>query len=242
VLQRDAFDVAIETPDQCPFYLPVYEYLNRPEVLASLGVPVNWTYDSNMITSLYGFPSDWPFPINGTGDAFRQAGLPELEYLLGEGVKVALVYGDRDYRCPWTGGETTAKAAQWEHQTGFLAAGYERIQGLGEKSESTSLNVSTTDTGGVVKQYGQLSFSRIFNAGHSVNAYAPETVFRIFNRTMFGHDVVSGVVAANATDYHTTGPTDSWGWRNTLPPLIQDTCMVEGKFLPVNPWTALLAQ
>jgi hypothetical protein len=38
--------------------------------------------------------------------------------------------------------------------------------------------------GGLVKQYGNLSFSRVFKAGHSVSAYQPETVYRVFMRAM----------------------------------------------------------
>ncbi|KAJ9628173.1 hypothetical protein H2204_009433 [Knufia peltigerae] len=221
------FDVAIETPDQCNYYLPVAQYLNLPEVQSSLGLPLNWTWDSNVITALLGFVPDGPIP--GTGDSSRQAGLVNLEYLLGDGVKVAMVFGDRDYRCPWTGGEATAKAASWKHQNGFVStAGYQELQGLVSKNAKT----------GVVKQFGQLSFTRVFDSGHSVSAYAPEAVFRVFNRTTFGKDVVSGQKVVG-DDYHTTGPTDSWGWRNKMPPPIQDTCMVEGKFLSVNPWAAV---
>ena len=62
-----------------------------------------------------------------------------------------------------------------------------------------------------------------------------------YNRTTFGKDVATGQKVTGA-DYHTTGPTDSWGWRNKMPPLIQDSCMVEGKFLPANPWAALAAE
>ena len=34
----------------------------------------------------------------GTGDAFRTAGMKNVEYLLDHDVRVALVYGDRDVR------------------------------------------------------------------------------------------------------------------------------------------------
>ncbi|KAK5197367.1 hypothetical protein LTR92_003306 [Exophiala xenobiotica] len=223
-----AFDIAIEAPDTCPYYLPVAQYLNTGEIQSALGVPLNWTWDSNVITALFGFVPD--SPIKPTGDAFRQAGMPDLEYLLHEGVNVAMIFGDRDYRCPWTGGEATTKSVSWRNQKGFLAAGYQELQGLGKGAK-----------GGVVKQYGQLSFTRVFDSGHSVSAYAPEAVFRIFNRTTFGKDVATGQKISGA-DYHTTGPTDSWGWRNKMPPLIQDSCMVEGKFLSVNPWAAVATE
>lgn len=171
-------------------------------------------------------------PVNVTGDALRQAGVANLAYLLGRGVKVALLFGDRDYRCPWTGGEATAKATPWSSQGDFVAAGYQELQNL----------PAGTAHGGVVKQAGLLSFTRIFDVGHSVSSYAPDTAFTIFNRTLFGLDVATGTLPATNNYYRTTGPTDSFGWRNTLPegaPLT-DTCMVAGQFLPVNPWDKLL--
>ncbi|KIX03055.1 uncharacterized protein Z518_06605 [Rhinocladiella mackenziei CBS 650.93] len=217
-----AFDVAIEAPDACPYDFPVGEFLNTLHVQSDLGLPLNWTWDSQVVTTIFGF--NFNAPQNGTGDAFRQAGMPNLEYLLQNGVKMAFLYGDRDYRCPWTGAEATAKAAKWENQKGFNAAGYQELQGLSKDTH-----------GGVVKQYGQLSFTRVFDSGHSLSAYAPETVFRVFNRTMYGKDVATGSTVIGP-DYHTTGPTDSWGWRNKMPKVFQNTCIVEGKFRPSNPW------
>ena len=122
----------------------------KANVQQALGAPLNFTESSTLEEAVAGFAD-----VVGTGDGVRQAGLPNLEYLLAEGVKVALIYGDREYRCPWTGAETTAKAANWTGQRGFLSAGYERIQSI------------TGGDQGVVKQYGPLSFSRIFNSGHS---------------------------------------------------------------------------
>ncbi|KAI1618682.1 carboxypeptidase [Exophiala viscosa] len=225
-----AFDVAIATPDQvdqCPYYLPVAEYLNIPKVQSALGLPLNWTWDSEVVTAVFGFPT--PLALNGTGDAFRQAGMDNINYLLQNDIKIALLFGDRDYRCPWTGGEMTAKAATWTNSAGFLEAGYQPLQGL-----------TSSTKGGVVKQYGPLSFTRVFDSGHSLSAYAPETVFRVFNRTTFGKDVVSGAKMIGP-NYHTTGPTDSWGWRNKMPANapFDDTCIVEGKFLPESPWVAI---
>ena len=116
----------------------------------SLGVPLNYTYNSDLAAALFGLNgSPDLYPFAGTGDGVRQAGGPNLEYLLANGVKVALIYGDRDYRCPWTQAEATAKVAKWTHQQGFVSAGYTKIQGI--------LN----DHQGVVKQFGLLSFSRI---------------------------------------------------------------------------------
>ncbi|KIX07449.1 uncharacterized protein Z518_02102 [Rhinocladiella mackenziei CBS 650.93] len=205
------YDIAIETPGTCAYYLTVGEYLNKPDVQSALGVPLNWTWYSNEVASAF-------TGLAGTGDAFRQSNLPNLEYLLNEGVKTALIYGDRDYTCPVTGAEMLAKAVPWKNRKGFADAGYQELKGLSQSAK-----------GGVAKQYGRLSFTRVFESGHQVSAYAPEAVFTIFDRTIFNKDVVTGGKGVGP-DYHTTGPKESSGWKSKLPGPFQDVCMVEGNF------------
>ena len=89
-----------------------------------------------------------------SGDPIRREGMKNLEYLLGCGVKVSLVYGDRDQRCPWLGGEQLSLATKWSGADSFNAAGYEFVQ------------TNDSYNGGIVRQHGNLSFSRVFEAGH----------------------------------------------------------------------------
>lgn len=88
------------------------------------------------------------------GDAVKVEGMKSIEYLSASGVKIALVYGDRDYRCPWLGVERLSLQANWTGAEVFRNAGYEDIHTNGSYS------------GGVVRQHGNLSFSRVFDAGH----------------------------------------------------------------------------
>lgn len=95
--------------------------------------------------------------------------------LLDQGVKVALVYGDSDYQCnckshlqvlPWQGapanmgmakgygGEQVSLVIESQFTQGFQDAGYAEIQ------------TNATYVGGLVRQHGNLSFSRVFDAGH----------------------------------------------------------------------------
>lgn len=237
VQQRAAFDIAINASMlQCPYYLPVTQYLDSAPIQAALGVPLNFTQDSNVVNALFGLgafsaaPSNLPLSAS-TGDPVRQNGLPKIEYLLANDVKIAFIFGDRDYRCPWTGGIATALAANWTHQADFADAGYEELQGI-------KTPVSDGGLPAVVKQYDTFSFSRVLGAGHSVSAYAPETVYRIFERTIKGVDVVTGTKAVGS-GYSTTGPRTSWGWRNVLPDSLRSTCMVEGQWAPTNAWSAV---
>lgn len=80
--------------------------------------------------------------------------MKDVEYLLDRGVKVALIYGDRDLRCPWLGAEKLSLAAEWSGAEDFRGAGYALI------------HTNDTYDGGVVRQHGALSFSRVFDAGH----------------------------------------------------------------------------
>lgn len=203
------------------------------------------------------------FPLNASsGDAVRQNGVPNLEYLLSQGVKMAFIYGDRDYRCPWTGAEMTALSLEWAGQQGFSQAGYEVMsqtedqagvnKELAKKSDQELLTPQQRKA--LVKQHGLLSFTRVMDAGHTVGAFAPSTVAEIWRRAVYGKDVVSGDVdvipegcgaqdgASASANYSTTGPTTSWGWRNEFPPQnFTFTCMVAGEWSKTNPWTPILA-
>lgn len=219
-----AFDVAISSPDACPYYLPTVEYLNQASSLYEFGVPLNWSMQSYPSEAVFGFATTSTY--NGTGDAARQSGVDNLSYLLSHGVRVSLLFGDRDYRCPWTGGEATAKATPWLGRDSFLQAGFQEVEGMASDAN-----------GAVVRQAGPLAFGRIFDSGHAASAYAPETVFTLFNRTLAGVDIATGTQSVDY-DYRTTGPTDSLGWRNTMPEgwPVRSSCVVAGGFLPESPW------
>ncbi|KAK1055262.1 hypothetical protein LTR74_015801 [Friedmanniomyces endolithicus] len=166
---RSDFDMAHMKPDPFPPYY-LAGFLNQEWVQKELGVPVNYTEDSNLVANIF---------LALTGDPSGVRGLEKLEYLLSSGVKVALVYGDRDYRCPWLGGEALSLQANWTGAEGqqlhqlyplrpsawvlegmlmmsldFRAAGYEYI------------HTNRSYSGGVVRQHGNLSFSRVFESGH----------------------------------------------------------------------------
>jgi hypothetical protein len=96
----------------------------------------------------------------------------------------------------------------------FRSAGYEYI--------------STNSTrGGVVRQHNKVSFSRVFDAGHAVGAFQPETVSRIFDRVMFDKDVATGDVdITRNSSYSSTGPGSSFGIKNVLPPSQKNECYV----------------
>lgn len=200
---RSAFDMAHLNPDPYPPYYGAY-FLNRAWVQQALGVPLNFTPDSTLVTTVV---------TQIGGDIVRNPGTDRLAYLLDHGVKVSLVHGDRDYRCPWQNAENMLMSVNWTGAEAFREAGYELIQTNG------------TYDGGVVKQHGNLSFERVFDSGHDAAAYQPETVFRIFDRAIFNHDIATGRADTSGNcSYTTQGPLSAFGWKNTLPPSPPPAC------------------
>ncbi|KAL9585702.1 MAG: hypothetical protein Q9212_001359 [Teloschistes hypoglaucus] len=168
---RSLYDITQMVPS--PFPPSTYlEYLNSAEVQSAIGVAVNYTESNSVVSDSF----------VQTGDYERGDQISQMSYLLSLGVRVALIYGDRDYLCNWLGGEAVAFsiAAQSPAYAQFYSAGYADIV------------VNSTYVGGVVRQYGNLSFSRIFAAGHLIPAYQPETAFTVFTRIITGTDMSLG--------------------------------------------------
>lgn len=202
---RSIYDITHFLPDSFPpsTYL---EYLNTADVLAAIGSPVNFTQTSNEIVSAF----------TSTGDYERKSYISEIASLLNAGIRVGLMYGDRDYICNWLGGEAISLAVAANtssaYASAFPNAGYAPVI------------VNTSYIGGVVRQYGNLSFSRIYDAGHSVPAYQPETAFQIFARIMSGTSVSTGEVI-NRSTYNTTGPMNATH-TNEVPASPDSTCYI----------------
>ncbi|SMR43760.1 unnamed protein product [Zymoseptoria tritici ST99CH_3D1] len=194
---RSRYDIAHFQPDPSPSQHHI-GFFNRAWVQRELGVPLNFTANSNNVFSAF----------YANGDPFRTAGMKSIEYLLSIGVKVAMIYGDRDYTCPWNGGEQLSLQANWTGAEIFRGAGY------------ASIRTTSCDSGGVVRQHGSLSFSRVFDAGHDAAAYQPQLVHQIFDRVMRDQDVASGTQDTSGSDgsrYATAGPSSVFGWKNVLP-------------------------
>jgi hypothetical protein len=81
--------------------------------------------------------------------------------------------------------------------------------------------------GGLVREHGGLSFSRVYQAGHSAGGFQPETVSRIFERAMFRKDVATGKVElAREGNYQSKGKAYVRDVKNKLPASIDSVCYV----------------
>lgn len=70
-------------------------------------------------------------------------------------VQVTLVYGDADFICSWPGGEEISLVANWTGKEDFAQAGYTKMMVDGSAYGET-------------RQFGKLSFTRVWEAGHEV--------------------------------------------------------------------------
>ena len=153
--------------------------------------------------------------FNETGDYARNGNIQDIVDLLNAGVRVALIYGDRDYICNWVGGEAVSFAIAGAAGPAYLpwyAAGYAPIVS------------NNSYIGGVVREFGNFSFSRIYDAGHLVPAYQPETVFTVFSRVIEGTDISLGS-HVDLASYGSFGDSNSTH-DNDAPPAAAPTCFL----------------
>jgi carboxypeptidase C (cathepsin A) len=123
---------------------------NAVSVARTLTTTVELNYTQSNTDIYYAFQQ--------TGDFVYPNFLEDLNMLLDAGVRVALFYGDADYICNWFGGQAISLAVDYKHSDKFAAAGYEPFTVDGVEY-------------GEVRQYGNFSFLRIYEAGHEVPFY-----------------------------------------------------------------------
>ncbi|KAI1780248.1 serine carboxypeptidase [Hypoxylon cercidicola] len=201
---RNYYDYASLDPN--PFPAPFYNtYLNQPHVQSALGVPLNFTQSSSAVSSTFRAIGDYP----------RPGWVEDLAFLLENNIKVHMMYGDRDYACNWIGGEAVSLAINYTGTEKFHSAGY------------TDIVINETYVGGQVRQYGNFSFSRVYQAGHEVPAYQPETAYQMFQRALFNKDIATGTVdLIENPEYATEGTVDTWAIKNEDPPDLLHFCYI----------------
>ena len=200
---RGTYDIRRPTRDPTPpMALPLF--LNQGEIQEALGVSLNYSGASKIeVFNEFQRTGDWVFPNS----------LRHVEKLLERGVRVALVFGDADYVCNWHGGEALSLAIKHEGAEQFAAAGYQPLGYAGERY-------------GDVREHGNLSFVRVYDAGHLVPYYqrkffpsmravdprltfiTAQASFALFNRTIHGRVLADGLLPIS-DDYSSDGPSKS---------------------------------
>jgi hypothetical protein len=111
------------------------------------------------------------------------------------------------------GVEEVSLRMEYPGSSSFRSAGY------------TKLQTNSTYSGGFVRQHGNVSFSRVFGAGHSAAYYQPETAFHIFDRAMRGKDVATGQLNASES-YNSEGPPSVRDVTAKAPESLAPVCYV----------------
>lgn len=193
----------ISHPGRDPFPEPyMHGYLTQAHVLEAIGSPVNFSQSSSAVARNFG----------STRDFLRGDYLGDVAYLLDSGVKVHMMYGDRDYACNWVGGEKASLHIPYSRAGDFSRAGYVPLM--------TSEGVK-----GMTRQFGNFSFTRVFQAGHEVPSYQPAAAYDIFMRATFNKDIATGVLPVT-DELSTVGLGDTWHIKNVPPERPEPRCYV----------------
>ncbi|ROT43715.1 alpha/beta-hydrolase [Sodiomyces alkalinus F11] len=156
-----------------------------------------------------------------TGD-FLVSFAPTIESLLNVDIPVTLIYGDRDWRSNWFGGEDLSLALAHRGAAAFAAAGDDD---------------GPVRRRGYTRQHGRFSFTVLRQAGHEAPYYQPDAAYAVFQRDLDGVDIATGrtPVAPGSSGYSTSGPSDIRGVKASRPsgprPLF---CYVAGRSLPAG--------
>ncbi|KAK2031627.1 serine carboxypeptidase [Colletotrichum zoysiae] len=133
------------------------QYLQRPEVRKAIGV-----------TSPYDECADAPYDrFASTGDGQRSF-LSKLQDVAKTDVQVLIWAGDSDWICNYVGNYNVVKKIGGEEF---------------EKAEMKDFNLGGKKRG-EYKTVKNLSWLRVYEAGHEIPAYQPEVAFEVFRQTM----------------------------------------------------------
>lgn len=145
-------------------------FLNLASTQEAIGVDTNYTQDAN--DEIY-------YAFQETGDFVYPNFIDDLEMILNSSVRVSLIYGDADYICNWFGGQAVSLQAQHTDAAKFRAAKY------------TPMVVDGVEYG-ETREYGNFSFTRVYESGHEVPYYQPIAALALFNRTINKFDIATG--------------------------------------------------
>lgn len=155
----NVYDIRIpcENPPLCYDFSQMDTFLNRADVQQALGVDKHWEEVDQMVhTYLLG---DWM-----TNLVFKVGSI-----LDNSDVQVLVYSGDKDWICNWRGGEAWTLSTHWKSHAEFNQQGFEMW------------NVDSQPAG-EMRQYGNLHFLRVYEAGHMVPMDQPANALAMLDR------------------------------------------------------------
>ncbi|EKG16133.1 Cytochrome P450 [Macrophomina phaseolina MS6] len=168
---RDRFDLRERPGSYACLMLPVVAFLNRADVQNALGVASNYTPESAPVLRAF----------DRAGDGVLGDFVADIGFLLNCGLGVTLYHGDADYVCNWIGGEVVSLAVNYTRADAFRSSTYEPFVVDGNEH-------------GLARQAGNFSFLRVYEAGHMVPLNQPRAALELFNRSIHGLDLATGLV------------------------------------------------
>ncbi|KAG2226575.1 hypothetical protein INT45_005061, partial [Circinella minor] len=141
----------------------IIKYANNPKVRWELGV-------NNEAGEFYGYSKSVNYRFTFSGDgafAFSK----DVADTLAENIRVLLYVGDMDYICNWYGNLAWSKKMEWYGKQGYEEAIVE-----------SWINKVTLQKAGEVRSHDNLTFLRVFDAGHMVPYDQPENSLDFFSR------------------------------------------------------------
>lgn len=133
-----------DAPPLCYDFSQSDEFLNRSDVQEVLGVSGRKWIECDQLVHTF-LLGDWMHNL-----------MPKVGWMLDNTDLEVLVYsGDKDWICNWRGGEAWTAATKWASEKEFNEASYEKW------------NVDN-EAAGEMRQFGNLHFLRVFDAGHMV--------------------------------------------------------------------------
>lgn len=128
--------------------------------------------------STYAECPDAPYEkFTSTGDDARSF-LSTLSTVVQSGITTLIWAGDADWICNWFGGLASAEAIVYSGSSAF-------------KSTAVSSYTVNGVAGGTFKSVGNLSWLRVFEAGHEVPYYQPALALQAFKQTMMKGPIAS---------------------------------------------------
>ncbi|KAF4120576.1 cathepsin A (carboxypeptidase C) [Geosmithia morbida] len=169
---RNVYDIRGPCEDESNLCYPgvgwTSDFLNKESVRKAVGAEVD-SYDScNFdINRNFVFAGDWMKPYH------------ELVPKILEEIPVLIYAGDVDYICNWLGNEAWTNELEWSGHQAYSKAKSEDLV-ISTESESKAKSY------GQVKSSGNLTFMRIFQAGHMVPMDQPKSSIDFVNRWLGG--------------------------------------------------------
>ncbi|CAG8447895.1 7700_t:CDS:10 [Acaulospora morrowiae] len=148
---------------------PFQNYLRRPDVIKSIGAlsSIKFQLCNDNVQTRF---------IN-SGD-LTIATKPQTEFLLKNGIRVLIYNGDADYIVNWFGGNKSASAIQWSHQSEF---------------NMVPLTEWCGDVGkaGQVRSFDALWFVRVYQSGHMVPYFQPKNSLIMYSNWINNQSLLS---------------------------------------------------